>query len=303
MKIGHISDIHIFALSSLRPQRFLNKRLLGGANLLLRRRKSHSTALVQQAIKQLNELKVDHVAISGDITNLALEEEFALASNVISTIEGAPQSVSIVPGNHDAYIKDATQKRLFEHTFAHYLKSDLPEYQLDSGYPFCHMLHDSVALIGLNSAIPTPYFISGGRVDERELRALLQILEDDRLKNRFVVVMVHHHLLPFPHSRSEIPRRMANAPELLNILRKKDVGLAIHGHNHYFQTHTLPHLHGMGDLVISEAGSTSVTHIHNPMKAGKFNVINIEDSVLRSIETFIWEAHEERFMPWRIRRF
>ena len=49
MKLGHISDLHILEVEDVRPWHFLNKRLIGGANLLLKRNKRHQTAVVEKA--------------------------------------------------------------------------------------------------------------------------------------------------------------------------------------------------------------------------------------------------------------
>ena len=144
MKLGHISDLHVFALDRVRPWRFLNKRLVGGLNLLLHRGKAHSPQVVRQALEHLEAAQVDHIAISGDLTNLALREEFAAAAELIGQIPGAPERVSVVPGNHDYYVPSTSRRRPFEATFAAYLRSDLPSYQLEAGYPYCKLLGEDV---------------------------------------------------------------------------------------------------------------------------------------------------------------
>ena len=95
LKLGHISDIHIFAMNQFGVRRFLNKRLVGGANLAFKRGKSHSSTSVDIAIQRIHELGCEHLAVSGDLTNLALDEEFVAAREIPSclaaaVIEGAP---------------------------------------------------------------------------------------------------------------------------------------------------------------------------------------------------------------------
>lgn len=297
MKIGHISDLHILEVDEVRPWHFLNKRLVGATNLLLKRGKRHSTAVVELALGRLEELGVDHIAITGDLTNLALPSEFRAARRVVGSIRDARSRVSLIPGNHDYYTPDAETDRRFETAFADYLVSDLPAYQQRSGYPFCKLRGD-VAIVGLNSGIATLPLYATGFVRPDELDATRALLADPQLAQRFVVVMIHHHLLPFEHSRVEYLRRLTNASDVLRVLREHNVDLAIHGHNHHFSTVELPHLGGRGVLRICEAGSTSTAHYSRAEFGGKFNVYHIEDGHLAKIETHLFEARDDAFVHW-----
>lgn len=303
MKLGHISDLHIFALDKLRPRRFLNKRLIGGANLLANRSKAHSPEVVRAALTKLTEYDVDHIAITGDLTNLALDEEFEAAADIIGRLPDALKRVSVVPGNHDYYVPEVVERRPFERVFAPYLTSDLPTYQLETGYPFCKLLGEDIALIGLNTGHPSPPMFATGEVDARELRACEGLLQDPKVRDRFTVVMLHHPLLPFEHSSVEFTRRLINAEDVLGVLRQRNVDLAIHGHNHYYHSLALPHLGAPGTLRICEAGSTSVAAAKDPMYAGKFNIYHIEDGVLEAIETHIFDAEAASFSLWREQTF
>ena len=298
MRIGHISDLHILDLDKPRPLRFLNKRLVGGLNLLLNRSNAHSREVVEQALHKLESLDVDHIVISGDLTNLALESEFAAAAEVVRSINGAPGRVSIVPGNHDYYTPGAARTGRFEKFFSEFLKSDLPQYQLDSGYPFCH-LRDDVAIIGLNSGIATPWLFATGRVGDEELAAASRLFQDPEVRSRFKIVVVHHPLLPDENHTIQFNRRLINDDEVLEVVRTNDVDLVMHGHTHYFSILQVPKLGTPGTTYICEAGSTSMPSGNDPTMAGKFNVYHIEDSHLVEVETHLFESHEAGFVPWR----
>ena len=300
MKIAHISDLHILAYDPVsNPLRMLNKRLIGGANLLFKRSKSHSPRVVQRALDHIDEYQVDHIAVTGDLTNLALPEEMAAAAKMLAAIDNAPQRVSVVPGNHDYYTRESVTRRPFERVFAPYQQSDLPSYQLEAGYPFCKLLGDEVALIGLNSGAPSPPMMATGHVDPRELRSLEALLEDPKLAGKFKLVMIHHPLLPFEHSRVEYTRRLINAHEVLTLLREHNVHLAIHGHNHYYHNVQVPWLGSPGTLRICEAGSTSIGHKDNEYFSGKFNIYTIDQGQLTKIETHIFQSASNSFAPWR----
>jgi 3',5'-cyclic AMP phosphodiesterase CpdA len=304
MKLGHISDLHILdlELDELQLTKFFNKRLLGGVNLLLNRTDEHSLAVVHEALSHLDGEEIDHIAITGDLTNLALEAEFRSVAAVLGSIDDHERRISVIPGNHDYYTRDAVEDGHFERHFAPYLHSDLGAYQHESAYPFCK-LFDEVALVGMNSGMPSPWFFATGRVRADELRSVEALLDDPEVRKRFTVVMIHHHLVPFEHSRIEYTRRLVNAEEVLRVMREKCVDLVIHGHNHHFATIEIPHLGGPGTLRICEAGSTSLHEYDDPKFGGKYNIYHIDDGELRKIETHLYEGEERGFVRWRERTY
>lgn len=304
MKLGHISDLHILKLDNPRPWEFLNKRLVGGANLLFNRSKSHSSGVVREALRHLDEDSgVDHIAITGDLSNLALASEFAEAADILGDIADCDTRVSVVPGNHDYYTYETARSQRFERYFSRFMQSDLPSYRTQAGYPYCKLIDDHVAIIGMNSAIPSPPLFAIGEVDKRQIEATAALLDDPKVRDRYKVVMIHHHLMPFEHSRVEYSRRLVNAEAVLEMMRWHDVDLAIHGHNHHFATLEIPHLRGQGTLRICEAGSTSVGTYDDPYFGGKFNVYDIQDGRLQTIETHLFESHDVGFVQWKEQTF
>lgn len=299
MKIGHVSDLHILEFDRPRPWQFANKRVVGGTNLLLNRSKSHSTPVVELALAKINEIGVDHLAISGDLTNLALDSEFKAAAKILATIPEAENHISLVPGNHDYYTYKSARVRRFETYFAPYMHSDLPDYQLPTGYPFCKLIGDDVALIGLNSGLASFIFFATGQVDPEELRQAEALLDDPAVRNRFKIVMIHHPILPVNFHRIEYNRRLLNAPEVLHMIRKRGVNLVVHGHTHHHQTEQVPHLNGPGTTYICEAGCTSIGQHPDPERAGKFNIYHINDRRLDKIETHLYDPTQNQFNLWR----
>lgn len=297
--LGHVSDLHIFALRRRHMVQMANKRILGASNLLFKRKRSHDNVVAVAALSMLDALGVDHIAVSGDLTNLAMEQEFKAAAALLHEVRDHERRVSVVPGNHDYYTQGAAKGRRFESHFAPYMVSDLPDYQLPTGYPYCKLLGDDIALVGVNTGIPTPWFVAQGRVDERELRALERLLDDPALEGRCKVVMLHHPLMPFAHAKIDRQRRLINADAVRKVLRQRDVSLAIHGHNHHFSTAILPHLRGHGELVICEAGSSSVRQASDPYFSGKFNIYTFDERALRRIDTYSFDTAKEEFKLWR----
>ena len=78
MRIAHLSDLHLLSLDGAVPFRLLNKRLTGYLNLRFHRKSVHKPFAVHAAAREVVRLGIDHVVITGDLSNLALEGEFEL---------------------------------------------------------------------------------------------------------------------------------------------------------------------------------------------------------------------------------
>ncbi len=130
LRIAHVSDLHVLSPTGVEWRKILfNKRITGYANLILRRgrvyRREYLLAVLAAAAAC-----ADHVVVTGDITNLALESEYDEARRLIDAV--ARQSeVTVVPGNHDIYLPLVQRERRFPHHFGTFLRSDLPEFALD----------------------------------------------------------------------------------------------------------------------------------------------------------------------------
>src|SRR3546814_7268018 len=109
-----------------------------------------------------------HISVTGDITNFSLPGEFTQAAAWLDTL-GSDHDVSIVPGNHDALVT-------IEHAqaWAHWQRWMRSDDQTD-GWPYVR-LRGEVALVGINSAVPTAPLLAGGRSEEHtsELQSLMR---------------------------------------------------------------------------------------------------------------------------------
>ena len=76
--------------------------------------------------REIKRAGVDHVAVTGDLTNLALETEFEAVRELLEDELGLhPSEVSVVPGNHDLYTRGAMRGRRFVRYFGAYVESEL----------------------------------------------------------------------------------------------------------------------------------------------------------------------------------
>ncbi len=226
--VAHLSDVHLGPIAGFTPRYWNLKRALGYANWLRSRRHSHLRPALERLTADLEAQAPDHVAITGDLVNIGLPQEHANALAWLESI-GRPERVSVIPGNHDIYSRlggDPGTDR-----WACYMASNA-EGAAHAGhgepFPFVRML-GRVALIGVNSAVPTPPFVASGRVGPGQLARLAAIL--DRLGGAevFRLVLVHHPPLPGQAKRY---RDLQDAADLQAVLARHGAELVLHGHNH-----------------------------------------------------------------------
>ena len=107
-------------------------------------RRSDRRDVVDVLVSDLQAQVPDHIAVTGYLVNLALEAEFAPALAWLTSV-GPPDRVSLVPGNHDAYVSAA--RNLFAETWGSYLAGD--DARDDNAiFPFLRR-RGPVALIGV----------------------------------------------------------------------------------------------------------------------------------------------------------
>ena len=70
------------------------------------RSRHYHVAAFEQMVDDINAQGIEHVLCTGDVTNLALEQEFAFAREKFDRLAGGPTNVTVIPGNHDAYVAE-----------------------------------------------------------------------------------------------------------------------------------------------------------------------------------------------------
>jgi len=252
---------------------------------------------VRTIAREIARQAVDHVVISGDLTNLALEPEFALAREVIEKDLGlAPRDVSIVPGNHDLYTRGARSSGRFATYFGDYLASDLPDLAIDMGvgrFPFVK-LRGPAAIIGLSSAVPRPPFVAAGVLGNKQLGALARILAHPEVQRRTPVVALHH---PAHNPRSRLKTLLEglhDAALLWTSMRHIPAGMILHGHLHTRVQRVTTTTAG-GRMHHVGATSASLHHGSKDKMAG-FNVYEIgDDGSVGAVQAYILEAAASTF--------
>jgi 3',5'-cyclic AMP phosphodiesterase CpdA len=296
MRIAHFSDLHVLSLEGVSPHRFLNKRVTGYANLRLKRGHVHHPRFVRAIARQIKKSGADHVVITGDLTNLALEQEFEAVHQLLREELGlSPRDVSIVPGNHDLYTRGSLRSKRFMSYFGEFMTSDLPELGVEiplGRFPFVR-LRGPAAIIGLSSAVPRLPLFATGKLGKAQTDALARVLEHPEVKKRTPVVLMHH---PAHNPVATVKRLLTglnDAAILLSTIKDVPRGLILHGHLHYRIQRKVRTSTG----TMHSVGATSASlHHEDESKMAGFNLYEITDSgAVGRIEAHVLDAKLESF--------
>jgi 3',5'-cyclic AMP phosphodiesterase CpdA len=259
--LAHLSDPHLAPLPQPRWPELMGKRMAGFLHWRGNRHRIHRTDVLARVVSDLKANNLDHIAVTGDLVNIALAAEFAPARRWLESL-GSPRDVTLVPGNHDAYVRSTAA--LPQTYWGNYMCGDD-----GSGFPFLRR-RGAVALIGLSSAVPTTLLLGIGRLGTAQLGRLAHLLESCGQQGLFRVVLIHH---PPRSSSRRYFKRLVDGPRFLAILAQYGAELVIHGHDH---AHSLIYIDGPR-RPIPVAGVPSASQIPPEHRAGGgYNLYRID---------------------------
>jgi 3',5'-cyclic AMP phosphodiesterase CpdA len=227
-KLAHISDIHLGPLPRLSIRELASKRITGFVNWHRNRSKHLFGGTLDILLEDLKERGPDHLAITGDLVNLASTIEIRTAAEWLRTV-GDPAFTSVVPGNHDAYVPGAYEKSM--RAWYPYVRGDLspPEWEEDRHvFPYLRV-RDRVALIGCSTAVATLPFSASGFYSSRQARETVNMLRAAGEAGLFRVLMIHH---PPIRSATSFHKRMIGIRRFGAVVSTGGAELVLHGHTH-----------------------------------------------------------------------
>jgi len=225
--LAHLSDPHLSPLPKPRMAELIGKRVTGYINWQRKRRFRHDPAALAAIVADMKSQSPDHIAVTGDIANIALPAEFARGRDWLESV-GSARDVSFVPGNHDIYVPEA----------AAFAARQWRAYMCDDdgagGFPYLRR-RGPVALIGLSTGVPTAPLLATGWLGTKQLTGLTAILNDLKSEDLFRVVLIHHP----PVTSAARHKRLLDAPVLLRIIAAHGADLVLHGHDHVHMLNSL----------------------------------------------------------------
>jgi 3',5'-cyclic AMP phosphodiesterase CpdA len=227
--LAHISDPHLGPMPRPRFADLLGKRITGYLNWQLRRAPHHLPGTIDAVVNDLLAAHPDHVVVTGDLVNLALPDEFAMARKFLARL-GPPEKVSVIPGNHDFYVRGAEEGYLG--AWRDFLSADEVG---KFSFPFLRR-RGPVAIIGTSTAVATPLFFATGRLSGEQLAQLESLLEKLRREKCFRVVLIHHP----PVGDRPWLRRLEDAEAFRAVIARRGAELVLAGHDHIAARHEIP---------------------------------------------------------------
>ena len=243
MRIAHLSDLH------LSPDHFPDR-----------------TDAFYGILQQCSSLEVDHIVITGDITNQAKPNEFAHVRNILNEFHLLdPSKLTVTIGNHDVfggpyYAEDVlsfpgfcreTNYNAKVKEFYESFRESFERCQYinsSSIFPFVKILK-GVALVGINSVarwspLSNPLG-SNGEIEPEEFRQLKEIFQREMLKEKNVLVLIHHHFNKIEkkgttgkldqlwHAVEMNTMKLKRKKRLFKLFNMMPVGKVLHGHFHH----------------------------------------------------------------------
>src|SRR5262249_49542898 len=159
--LAHLSDPHLGPLPAPHWRELMGKRATGFANWWRKRHLIHRGEVLARVVADLKAQAPDHIAVTGDLVNISLPGEYAPARTCLESL-GTPRDVTLVPGNHDVYVRGAASYP--RRHWSDYLRADEGEPANDAtAFPFLRR-RGALALIGLSSAVATAPLLATGRL-------------------------------------------------------------------------------------------------------------------------------------------
>jgi 3',5'-cyclic AMP phosphodiesterase CpdA len=269
--LAHLSDPHIGPLPRANFRELAGKRMLGWINWNRGRRDTHRMDILDQLLVDMHAQAPDHIALTGDVVNLALPGEYPAARAFLERV-GPPDRLSVVPGNHDAYTKGGAVRLLSE--FDPWMRGDKDgAHPMDEAERFPYVrIRGQVALVGLSSAVPTAPFMATGKLGIRQCTKLRGILERLGHEGSCRLVMIHH---PVRRQDAGPTAMLIDADRFAGVLRETGAELVLHGHIHTGRVHKTKGPKGPIPVVCTPSASAAPERARWP---ASYNLIGIDGS-------------------------
>jgi 3',5'-cyclic AMP phosphodiesterase CpdA len=247
LSFAHLSDLHLpLAEKPPRLRDLLSKRLFSYLSWRRSRRRIHRPEVLARIMADVGASGPNHLLVTGDLTNLALPDEFARARAWLAE-HGGGERLTIVPGNHDALVGVPASEGLG------CWRAWMAEAAEEGDFPFVKRVGEA-ALVGVSTAVPTPPFLASGRVGDTQLFRLARLLATLGAEGVFRIVLIHH---PVTDGAVSARKALEDRAALRQVLAEYGAELVLHGHSHHASLEDIPGPHGPIPVVGAPSASAA----------------------------------------------
>jgi len=291
MRLLHMTDVHF--LGSGAPHRFLGKRFLGMANLIVRGRRHYFDAdtVVPAAIDDALTHAPDLFCLTGDVTALSWPEEFDRGRAAFGPLLDSMPSV-VVPGNHDIYTTGAQKEARMEKTFGAFMAGGTWDEEQgrwvgapplgDGAVPW--PVRFSVGPVDIVATNPCRFrpLDASGRFPDGAIARAEALVKESRDAGRVVVYMTHYPVLePDGSVYTDGGHALEDVHELLASLRRAPPHLYLHGHKHTAFRQTLTADDGSEVVILGCGTTSSVSPL--PERAAGYYLVDLDASGVKRV--------------------
>lgn len=263
-RLAHLSDPHLGPLPDPRLVELASKRVLGYVNWRRNRAVRLTNRPLDLLVADIKAGAPDHLAVTGDLVNLALRGEFEPAARWLATL-GPVEDVSVVPGNHDAYVPGAVGRA------ARFWMAHMVGDGHEGGRPTFPYVRrrGRVAIVGTTSARATGPFMATGHFSNGQSVRLAEILHNLGREGFFRVVMIHH---PPLRGVTSWHKRLVGGTRFRAAIAEAGAELVLHGHTHRASVAHIPGPRGPV-AVIGVPSASAVPDGHH--EGARYNLFEI----------------------------
>ena len=275
LTLAHLSDPHLAYHQDFRLVELFNKRFFGYMKWQLKRSAEHRPDLITALFDDIKAQQPDHIVITGDLTHLGLPAEYAQAKELLNAL-GPPSRITVIPGNHDAYVADALQGCVTH--WSDYILSDQTDINPDGSFPVEALfpslrVRGRFALIGVCTARPCAALLAVGSIGKNQLQRLDKLLSQTGRQGLYRVVLIHH---PPVSGIVSWRKRLTDAKAFRTIVAQQGAELILHGHAHRHSLEQLKTPQGYAPVI---GISSATAAVENSQRRARYHLYRLSRAV------------------------
>lgn len=221
--LAHLSDLHLLERGHEKRRGLARQRLAylsAGVPLDAEWRIRQAVFALQTA----GRMGADHVLVTGDLTEDGDRAQFEVLAEVLQRSGLDPETVTLVPGNHDAYTERDAWSRALAGPLRAFARTSSPG---------SHTLLEAAVIKPISTTVEGQWFTrSSGAIRDRDVREIRCLASRPDLRSHAIVVAQHHP----PAARALLPLEwidgLQNAGALRDLLLERTRVHVLHGHVH-----------------------------------------------------------------------